>query len=47
MSFREYWFKEARWYEFWLPQSGLAGGIVFVVLGIVAVALMVNLFGGT
>lgn len=37
MTFREWFFHDARWYEFWFPQSGVVGGLIFgfVLLGAV------------
>lgn len=31
-SLAKWFFRPARWYEFWLPQSGLTGGIMIGTL---------------
>jgi len=42
MKLLKMWFmKPAKWYYFWLPQSGLAGGII---VGLIIVALLRYVF---
>ena len=36
----EWAYKNAKWYQFWMPQSGLVGGIIAgTVIGIILVLL--------
>lgn len=38
------WFTHgAQWYEFWYPQSGLVGGLIFASLILTPMALIVSL----
>lgn len=36
-------FKDAKWWQFWRPQSGLVGGLIMGVVMIVALCLAVAL----
>lgn len=39
-----YLFTEAKWWQFWMPQSGPAGGAVFGILFVLALFLLAKLF---
>jgi len=42
MKFKEWVFKDAKWYEFWMPDSGPIGGLIFGTL----IGLVINLIYG-
>ena len=40
---KRWFFKGARWWQFWLPQSGPVGGVI--VAGVIALLLLLALTG--
>jgi hypothetical protein len=42
MSSKEPWhYREAEWYQFWLPQSGFSGGLILgAILGVVLLIVL-------
>jgi hypothetical protein len=40
-SIINWWKHPARWYQFWLPQSGLFGGLIIGATGTIALVIIV------
>lgn len=41
--FKEWYFHPAVWYEFWWPQSGALGGVIFAFIIVCAGAVLIRL----
>ena len=44
-NFKQWYFKPAKWWEFWLPQSGIEGGVILGAVLSLILFIVFNIMG--